>query len=182
MSFEKAYEKYLDGTATEEEIAYVEEEIEKARRLSEIIESSNAKPVEYAEADEECIKKAKKQHGIRSIITAFVVSVVVLMVVAGAVLGGVFGTAVGSAKKGVTVGEAQAKELAINYYRNNYYSTSGLDKVIVTDFEKELEYTSNLAHSYYKYEIEVKQPGGYEIEIEVDSRTGEIVVVDVETA
>lgn len=40
MSFEKLYEKYRNGTASEEEIAYVEEEIAKARKLGEILESS----------------------------------------------------------------------------------------------------------------------------------------------
>lgn len=180
MSFETVYEKYLNGTASEEEIAYVEEEIEKARKLSEIIEASNAKPVEYAEADETSIKKAKKQHGIKSVLIALAVSVVVLMVVAGAVLGGVFGTAVGSAKKGVNVTEVQAKEIAIDYYRNNFYTNGGLDKVVITECERDLEYTKNLVKSYYKYEIEIEQPGGFEIEIEIDSRNGVVTLVDVD--
>lgn len=182
MSFETLYEKYMNGTATDEEIAYVEEEIEKARKLGEIIEASKAKPIEFEEADDESIKKAKKQHNVKSVLRAVVVSVAVLIVVAGAVLGGVFGTAISSAKKQVTIGADYAKEIAIDYYRNNYYSSGGLDKILVTNFEKDVVYGSNLAHSYYKYEIEVKQPGGYELDVEIDSRTGEVRVIDVEPA
>ena len=38
MNFEELYEKYINGTATEEERAYVEAEIQKARRLTQLID------------------------------------------------------------------------------------------------------------------------------------------------
>ena len=40
MSFETLYEKYMNGTASEEERVYVEEEIAKARKLGEILEAA----------------------------------------------------------------------------------------------------------------------------------------------
>ena len=83
MSFEKLYEKYRNGTASEEEIAYVEEEIAKARKLGEILEASekekgailpcgkeNEKSAAngiFADADAEQVKKARKKHRLREI-------------------------------------------------------------------------------------------------------------------
>ena len=42
MDFENAYQKFLDGTATPEEVEFVRSEIRKAKELSEIIDM--AKP------------------------------------------------------------------------------------------------------------------------------------------
>ena len=39
MDFEKAYKKFLDGTATDEEVQFVRTEIAKARKLTEIIDN-----------------------------------------------------------------------------------------------------------------------------------------------
>lgn len=38
MDFENAYQKFLDGTATPEEVEFVRSEIRKAKELSEIID------------------------------------------------------------------------------------------------------------------------------------------------
>ena len=37
MDFENAYKKYKDGVATDEETAFVEQELEKARKMTELI-------------------------------------------------------------------------------------------------------------------------------------------------
>ncbi len=90
MSFEKLYEKYRNGTASEEEIAYVEEEIAKARKLGEILESSengkgailpcgkeNEKSAAngiFADADAEQVKKARKKHRLRSSVLTLCIS------------------------------------------------------------------------------------------------------------
>ena len=119
MSFETLYEKYMNGTASEEERVYVEEEIAKARKLGEILEAAekdkakSASPSDGADgenvclapediledADAEQVKKARKRHRIRSSVRALLISLVSAIVVAGAVTGGVIGTATGAAKK-----------------------------------------------------------------------------------
>lgn len=90
MSFETLYEKYMNGTASEEERVYVEEEIAKARKLGEILEAAekdkakSASPSDGADgenvclapediledADAEQVKKARKRHRIRSSVRA----------------------------------------------------------------------------------------------------------------
>ena len=112
MSFETLYEKYMNGTASEEERVYVEEEIAKARKLGEILEAAEKDKAKSAlpsggadgenvclapedileDADAEQVKKARKRHRIRSSVRALLISLVSAIVVAGAVTGGVIGT------------------------------------------------------------------------------------------
>ena len=40
MDFEKIYEKYLNNEANEEEVKYIEQEINKAKKLNEIIDKT----------------------------------------------------------------------------------------------------------------------------------------------
>ena len=42
MDFEKAYKKFLDGTATDEEVQFVRTEIAKARKLTKLRALVNA--------------------------------------------------------------------------------------------------------------------------------------------
>ena len=61
MSFETLYEKYMNGTASEEERVYVEEEIAKARKLGEILEAAekdkakSASPSDGADGENVCL-------------------------------------------------------------------------------------------------------------------------------
>lgn len=200
MSFEKLYEKYMNGTASQEEIAYVEEEIAKARKLGEILEAAEKEKVAgcrietdgtdganrnvskniLAEAEAEQVKKARKKHRIRSSVRVVLISLLSAIVVGGAVVGGIFGTAVGSAKKQQKISEEQAKTIALEYYSANCSSSEATGNAYIKDFEKDLEFTEKLKNSYYKYRLEVGRLGGYKIEIEIDSRTGAVVLVDWE--
>lgn len=60
MDFEKAYEKYKDGVANEEEIVFVEQELEKARKMTEIIDAYEYKKAISDDVDEAKIKKRKR--------------------------------------------------------------------------------------------------------------------------
>lgn len=93
MSFETLYEKYMNGTASEEERVYVEEEIAKARKLGEILEAAEKDKAKSAspsggadgenvcfapedileDADAEQVKKARKRHRIRSSVRALLI-------------------------------------------------------------------------------------------------------------
>ena len=198
MSFETLYEKYMNGTASEEERVYVEEEIAKARKLGEILEAAEKNEANRAspsggadgenaclapedileDADAEQVKKARKRHRIRSSVRALLISLVSAIVVAGAVTGGVIGTATGAAKKQTKISETQAKTIALEYYSANCASSEATGDAYIKNFEKDLEFTKKLKNSFYKYKLEVSRLGGYKIEIEIDSRTGAVTLVD----
>ena len=68
MDFEKAYEKYKDGVANEEEIVFVEQELEKARKMTEIIDAYEYKKAISDDVDEAKIKKAQKKYAKKNIL------------------------------------------------------------------------------------------------------------------
>ena len=86
MSFEKIYEKYTLGTATEEEKKFVEEEIAKARKLSEIIDGKKTDGAILADADVATIKKARKRHSVKFALKALAISLAVAVTAVGAVV------------------------------------------------------------------------------------------------
>ncbi len=177
MKFEELYQKYIDGTATEEEKAFVEEEIAKAKKLSAIIDSQDAKRV-VAPVEKDDVKKAKKQYTLRSIVMIVAVSFIALVVAAGAVCGGVFGTAVTSAKN-LSHFETtnEAGECAKRYVVNNLNDNGSL---IVTEIDRSLVTREGLNKAYYTYEVEVQSLNGKEYDIVVDGRNGECKVIEID--
>lgn len=178
MSFEQAYEKYMNGTASAEEVEFVEAEIAKARKLTEIMESNKDK-VEIAEAEDVQVKRAKKAYSFKTAVQTLIIVLAVIFVAAGAVCGGVFGTAVSSAKNNVTVGQEEAKNIAVRYVNDNFGYQAG--DSIVAHTEKDLFIGGNLTNSYYYYSVTVVKGLQYEIELEIDSRNGSILSIDVDT-
>ena len=183
MKFEELYEKYLQGTCTEEEKRFVENEIVRARAVNERLLSAHKEEV-IRPADDKKVKKAKKKFSLKMAVTAAVVTLVVLVVVCGAVLGGVFGTAATAAKNGVKFsleeGEKIAVDYAVEFLTDRYPGFTGsADKVIVKERERDFEITSKLKNSYYAYSYELIF-GRTEVEVRVNSRTGECRITDVD--
>lgn len=182
MSFEQIYEKYLNGTATEEEKLYIEEEIAKARKLAEIMDKKQLEDPVVEQADTELVKSARKKFSKRATISGVIIVFAVMIVVTAIVLGSIFGVAVSGAKKQQQYSIEEAKQFAIEFCDNNYSTDkiTGLSsQFFVDEANAELVMTKTLKNSYYKYVIELKN-GIVEIEVEVDSRTSLIKVVDID--
>lgn len=179
MDFESTYKKYMDGTASSEEIEFVEQELEKAKKMTEIIDSygASATPV-VQECDDETVKKAKKSLTKKSIVRTLIISLVVLLVVAAIILSAVFGTAFGAANKACNYSEEDAKQIALRFAAD--YVDNPSAKLYVTDCEREIEYSSDLRHSVYVYEIEVQYGLEYEIELHVNAKTGIVTITDID--
>ncbi len=178
MSFEALYEKYQNGTATPEEVAYVEEEIAKARKMSEILENFQTPVLE--EASVEVVKKAKKSFNLKTALRTLAIVLVVLVVSAGAVLGGVFGTAITAASDSQTISKEYAGEIA----KWEVVNRDGIvfsGEPIIYNIERELKIVDgNFKQSYYKYNVEIRTQNGYEIEIEIDGRNGQVLKFDLD--
>lgn len=187
MNFEEALKHCQEGTATEEEIAYVNAQTKAASSLFDAAPS--AAPIAPADAND--VKKAKKKFKMRYILIP--VLVIVLCVAAiGAILGGVFGSAASYANKQIKFG----KDACIVAAQECAFADATLKGVTINpqtirvdrkDIKKDFEYNdSNLKDSYYTYYIELKAYGNdatgrlYEVEYEirVDTRNGNATVVD----
>ena len=181
MNYEDAFKHYREGTATEEEKAFVQEEIAKAKALSTLLddEALAVKPAPIKEADAKEVKEAKHQL-IWKRVLAGLLSIVALLVIIGAVLGGVFGSAATYAKDSIVYSKAEAAEIATEFAYNDAVNRFGFTGS-VTDF---FNFEGDLKSSYYTYKVEVtgwsEDGWEFEYEISVNSKTGSCSVLELE--
>lgn len=175
MEFEKAYQKFLDGTASPEEVEFVRTEIKKAKELSEIIDMQKKDVIKSA--DDSKVKKAAKKFSLKMALTTVCIVLATLAVAAGIVLGSVFGVAVSSAKRNTSVSHEQARQIAEEYIATELKID---EEAIGCKIERDLEMSAALKNSYYTYEVEINTSLGKEIELVVDGRNGKVVYVEVD--
>ncbi len=174
MDFEKVYQKFLDGTATQEEIDFVRAEMNKAKAINDVID--NVKTDEkIVKAEQEDVQKAVKKYKIKDTIKIFAIAIASLAVVAGIVLASIFIPAYSNAKDNININEKQAKEIAIQYVIDND-NNAVADKVKIVEFEREFEYGGRARKAHFVYLIEVYDGVDNVYEIEINAKTGEKIV------
>lgn len=176
MDFEKAYQRFLDGTATDEEVEFVRSEIKKAKELSEIIDIQKKDVIKSA--DDVKVKKAAKKFSIKMALATVCIVVATLVVVSGVVLGSIFGVAISSAKKNTIVERGQVRQIAEEYIATEQLAVD--ESTIGFELERDLEITSALKNSYYTYEVKINTSRGKEIELIIDGRNGKVIYAEVD--
>lgn len=186
MNFDEAFKHYQDGTASEEEKAYVKEQLKLA---NDFLADDDAKmsSAPCKEAEKEDVKKAKKKFKWRYIVIP-VCTIIGILLAVGAILGGVFGSAASYAKSSAQYKRYEcveiAREKAFEFLQDatmpmatTIKSSSELE---LDDVDLEFNYNGrHLQNSYYSYFVEFDFYN-VEIELEVDTRTGNCKVVDVD--
>ncbi len=172
MDFESAYKKYMEGTATPEEAAFVEKEIEMAKKVTDIIDS---KLPEISETGSEDIKKVKKVFRVKTLAISAAVALICVVVAVGAILGSIFGVAISSAKKNQKYDETAAKAAVVAYVNANsaVYGTNA----VVTESERDLDLIFKLKESHYNWEFEVKTDKG-DYDFIVNTKNGAVISDD----
>lgn len=176
MDFESAYQRYKDGVASAEEKDFVEKELEKARKMTEIIDAYESKKAISEEYDEEKIRKAKKQYAKKNTLKILLISTLVLIVSAVIVLSAVFGTAFGAANKNCNYSQTQAEQIALDYLKP--YADGNV--MSIAESKREMEYSSDLKNSHYVYEVKVCIVLVCNIELRINAKTGEIIGFEIE--
>lgn len=177
MDFESAYKKYVEGTANDEEKAFVEQELDKAQKMTEIIDAYQShRPIEEG-CDKETVKKAQKKFALKNALRALGITAAVVVLVAAIILASVFGTAFGAANKNCNISEEEAKQIALQFVASTYYGMG--DVLIVTECKREIDYSSDLRHSVYTYEIEIQYGFVYEIDVRVNAKTGLVTIEEI---
>ena len=175
MNFEELYEKYLNKTATEEETAYVEAEIAKAKKLAAILDEKDSSRV-IASTDDQTAKSSVKRFlkktkmRVMAIVLAVTLSLAILLV------GGFFAAASMKASANSAYDKQEAIELCKKWLFDAYEGVKSED-LRVEDVERELALHHGFARAFYEYDIEIKYRGN-EYEFWVDSATGEIRLID----
>lgn len=177
MNFKDAYEKMKNGTATEEEIEFVKEEINKAKEVNEVLtEEEDSKENKLKPVEEDEIKKLKRKVKIKAIVTPIVVTLIILIIVSGIILGTIFGLGISNAQKNKNITNEEATTLAIEYIKEKY----GIDEtsLIVHDTERDLALKIPFKDSRYVYEIEIMNEIT-KYELKVDAKSKAITVDEV---
>lgn len=174
MNFEDAYERYKNGTATDEEAAFVEVEIERARQVRALLDEQ-PEPEEpiVTEPDSETIKRAKKSFNLKSTVRTIVVVLCSLAILTAAF----FGVVCLSAGKNAKLSRVEAIEIARDCVSE--YSGADGERLIAGDVDRELRIGGRLTNSVYVYEVSVMD-GRVEYEVVVSAQTGyaQIVYID----
>ena len=109
MNFEEAFARYKDGIATEEEKAFVRQQLEIANAF--VADDEKRQSVPVAEASDDDVKKAKKKFKWRYVVIPALSLICALLAIA-AILGGVFGSAASYAKRSVVFGKNDCEVIA----------------------------------------------------------------------
>jgi hypothetical protein len=175
MDFEKAYQKFLNGTASPEEVEFVRSEMKKANDINDIL-TSVKKEGATETAERATVKKAMRTYLRKDILkTVAIVCCAVFVLAIG------IGCAIGipilsNAKDNMHYTVADAERIAVEYLADRY--PEGADKIAVRHVERELEVEGRIKNARYIYVLDVYNGKDSVLEIEIDSKTGNIIEVD----
>ena len=175
MDFEKAYQKFINGTATEEETEFVRSEMKKANDVNNILTSVKSEGA-TSTALRDTVKKAMKRYWRKDTLKILIIvlsSMLVLAIGATAAIGIPILTA---AQDNMNYTVDEAKAIAIEHIADAYPEAKG--EIEVYRVERELDVEGRIRHARYVYIFDVYNGVDNVIEIEIDSKTGKIIDVD----
>lgn len=176
MNFKDAYDHFLDGSASTEEIEYVREEMNRAREIDEILRRTPGKDI-FNEAEDETVEKARKQFNFRNTVRIIIVVLGVLVFLAAAICGGIFGTAIPAARRNSDFSREQALTIAEDYLTE--FLGKDAHSFVVHDIDRHLHSEHGLKSTVYCYEIELRD-GITEYEITVNAGSGYATITDID--
>ena len=174
MDFEKAYEKFLNGTASPEEIEFVRSEMKKANDVNNILNNVKNEGATNA-SEKESVKRAMKAYFKKDTVKILVIVCAALLALAIAISLAIGIPILSNAKGNVNYTEEDAKAIAVQTASAVYPSAAEQTKVLRV--ERELEVEGRIKNARYVYVVEV-YTGLKVLEIEVDSKTGKIIDLD----
>lgn len=176
MNFKEAYERFLDGTATDEEIEYVRAEMKRAREIDAILESVPDNGI-FNEPGKDTIKRARKQFNFRNTIRMIIVVICVLAVLAAAICAWIFGTAIPAARRNSDISEEQALIIARDFLAG--ITGEDVSGYLIHDIDRHLYSEHGLRSTVYCYEIELRD-GHTEYEVTVNAASGYATITDID--
>ena len=175
MDFEKAYQNFLNGTATPEETEFVRGEMKKASQINEILDNVKKEDV-TVEAEKETVKKAVKSYRTKDTVKILVIVFSAILAVSIIVACAIGIPILTTASDNTNYSSSEAKQIAIDYVAELYPEHA--DNIEIYEFEKDLDVEGRIKNARYIYTVEVYNGINNVIEIEIDGKTGAILEVD----
>ncbi len=179
MNFEEAYRKLRDGTASDEEAAFVAGELENVRRISAIIDAANISDPGIREAEERTVQRARREFNRKSLVRTLVTVLCCIAVLGAMVCGLLFIPATISASRQLEL----SREEAVDAARECLELQIGEDKAagFYLDYVfRELRYEGSIFRAVYVYDLEFEDAFGNEYEIKVNGKSGYALISDVD--
>ena len=82
MNFEEAYQKLREGTATDEEAAFVARELENVRKISAILDNPAMFSPEIGQAEKETVQRARKAFNKKTLVRTIIIVLCSLLAIA----------------------------------------------------------------------------------------------------
>jgi uncharacterized membrane protein YkoI len=177
MDFEKAYQNFLNGTATPEETEFVRSEMKKASEVNDILNNVK-KDGATNDAEENAVKRAMKEYRKRDtgkILGIVCAALIVLSIVISASIGIPI---LVNAGENNTLSKAEAEDIAVQYLAERHPDSA--ENIRVHRVERELEVEGRIKNAHYVYVVEIYNGKDNVIEIEIDGRNGSIIDVDAD--
>ncbi len=179
MNFEEAYQKLRDGTATDEEAAFVARELENVRKIGAILDNPALSDPGIRKAETETVRKARSAFQHKTLIRTIVIVLVSLLVLAALVCALLFLPSNLSAAQKVKLSKAQAVEAAYACLVEQVGEEQAAS-FYVDYAHRHLRYDGSIFDGVYVYKVEFEDAFGREYEIEVNSVSGYVVVRDID--
>ena len=112
MNFEDAYRKLREGTATDEEAAFVARELENIRRISAVLDDPALSDPGISRAEVDTVQKARKAFNRKTLLRTVLITLGSLLAVAAVVCAILFIPSNISASRKLKITKAQAVEAA----------------------------------------------------------------------
>ena len=178
MNFEDAYQKLREGTATDEEAAFVARELENVRKISAILDDPGLSDPGIQKAEAETVHRARKAFNRKTLIRTIVIVLCSLLVIAAIVCGILFIPSTISASGKLKITKEQAVEAAYACLVEQV-GKEGAGTYYVDYAHRHLRYVGGIFDAIYVYKVEFEDAHGREYEIEVNGNSGYTVIRDI---
>lgn len=175
MDFEKAYQKFLNGTASPEEMEFVRREMKKANDINDILTNVKNEGATNT-AERETVKKAMKTYWKKDTLKILLIVCCSVIVLAIGIACAIGIPILSKAKDNMNYTAEQAKVIAVEHITDKY--PAGAGKIEVYRVERELEVEGRIKNARYIYVLDVYNGVNNVLEIEIDSKTGNIIEID----
>ena len=179
MNFEEAYKKLQEGTATDEEAAFVARELENVRRIQSILDHPDLSDPGISRAEMETVQKARKAFNHKTLLRTIAVVLCSLLAIAAIVCAILFIPSNISASGKVKLSRDQAIGAAYACLAEEVGEEQA-SSFYVDYAHRHLRYVGSIFDAIYVYKIEYEDARGREYEIEVNSNSGYTVIRDID--
>ena len=179
MNFEEAYQKLREGTATDEEAAFVARELENVRKISAILDDPGLSDPGIAKAQNETVQEARKKFNRKSFWRTLMIVLCSLLAVAAIVCGILFIPSNISASRNLVLTKDEALDSAYACLIE-HIGEENAKNFYVDHCLRHLRYNGDIFHGVYVYKIQYEDVHGNEYEIEVNGHSGYTAVTDID--